>query len=134
MYSKQIMGVGLIAAIFFLVVLSTAALFLHNQMSDSQQIGNYEVTMSRAYYAAYSGLEWGIYSSLNAIACGTIDSPTILDTFSDYNITLNVSCTTNDYIEGGSTIHLTTILSKAAFGVYPSLDYVQKQMTVTIQH
>ena len=127
-------GIGLMMAIFFLTVLSAAGLFLANQLNDSNTGSDYQINISRTYYAAYSGLEWGIYSALNALPCGSIAAPTLLTSFSSYGVTLQVSCTTKSYTEGSSTVNLTNIQSLAQFSTFPSLDYVQRQMTVTIQH
>jgi MSHA biogenesis protein MshP len=135
MHPKQrIAGIGLMVTIFFLTVLSAAGLYLANQVNNAQQGSNYDLNVTRAYYAAFSGLEWGIYSTSHALPCGSVASPSALNTFSAYGLNVTVSCTTNSYTEGTDTINLTTIVSLAQFGVFPSLDYVQRQMTVTMQH
>lgn len=129
---KHQMGFGLIMAIFFLVVLSSAGLYLANQMNDGLASGESKVTVDRTYYAAYSGLEWGIYSILNTLPCDA--TPTSLTTFSENDITLQVTCNTTNYTEGVSTIYVTNILSVAEYGSFPAVDYVQRQLTATIQH
>jgi len=135
MHPKQrVAGVGLMVTIFFLVVLSAAGLYLFNQLNNAQRGSNYDINIARTYYAAFSGLEWGIYSTTHSLPCGSVAGPSVLNTFASYGVKVTVSCTTSNYTEGTNTVNLTKIISLAQFGIFPSLDYVQRQMTVTIQH
>lgn len=58
---NQIRGFAIVTAIFILVVLATLGAFILNVFS-SQQIGSaLDLDGVRAYQAARSGIEWGIY-------------------------------------------------------------------------
>lgn len=57
-------GVGLVTAIFLLVILSGLAVALLSISTASQSAAALDVQGARAYQAARAGIEWGLYQNL----------------------------------------------------------------------
>lgn len=57
-------GVGLVTAIFLLVILSALAVALLSIATASQSAAALDVQGARAYQAARAGIEWGLYQNL----------------------------------------------------------------------
>lgn len=97
-------GFTAITAIFILVVLTALGAFILS-VSTGQQIGSgLDVQGVRAYEAARSGVEWGLYQQLRDNSCATSTSfvPTA-PTLSAYTVT--VKCTATAGTNGGPTVY-----------------------------
>jgi len=57
-------GVGLVTAIFLLVILSSLAVALLAVSTSNQRASALDVQGARAYQAARAGIEWGMYQNL----------------------------------------------------------------------
>ena len=104
----------------------------------SQQIGSaLDVQGVRAYYAARSGVEWGLYRQLQASSCAASSSfvPTA-STLSGFTVT--VTCVATPDANGGPTIYTVTATacSQPNAGacpntVNPGSLYIERRLTVT---
>jgi MSHA biogenesis protein MshP len=101
-------GFALVSAIFILVVLAALGGFVAS-ISSFQQIGSaMDVQGVRAYEAARSGLEWGLYqvnvvNSHGSCAASSGSFTPAAPTLSGFTVT--VSCTAVADTHGGPTIY-----------------------------
>ncbi len=123
------------AAIFLLVVLSALGIFIIT-IGEAQRFTSLAAMQgTRAYYAAASGLEWGVYQSVVSSSCAATSTfvPAGIG-LSGYSVT--VTCTEpagSPYTEAGnSNIHVYIINSTATFGTYGDRDYYSRTLQVTV--
>lgn len=135
-------GFGVIAAIFILVILATLAGFIVS-LSAQQQVGSaLDVLGARAYQAARSGTEWGLYRLLKDGSCVASTDIGALD-----GMSVTVTCTVGASTEPGTTLY--TLVSTACNmpntqqntddcpGVaasVASLTYVERRVSVLAEH
>ena len=100
------------SAIFLLVILAGLAVVL-TTVSSGQHVGAaQDVQGARAYQAARSGLEWGLYRALNKTSClADQDVPLAATTFP--GLSLTVQCAPTTAQEGSSTVTLYAITATA---------------------
>ncbi len=87
MFPRTQRGFAIVSAIFLLVVLAALGGFIAT-VSTNQQIGAaLDVMGARAYQAARSGTEWGLYQALKASSCAASTDIGVLD-----GIAVTVNC------------------------------------------
>ncbi len=134
---KQQQGFTLMSAVFILVILTLIGTFIVSIASLARSADTLTVQGTRAYYAARSGLEWGIYQVAPSggsppYNCPT--SPTTL-TFSQgamIGFTATVTCAQNQFTEAGANYNMFQITSLAQYSTVGSLDYVSRTLYVTV--
>jgi MSHA biogenesis protein MshP len=126
---KLMRGFSLVAAIFILVVLAALGAFMITIGETERWTAVAAVQGARAYQAAQSGIEWGIYRSLNGVPCAPPPN------FAVGDFTVTVTCTPTSYVEGGGppfnvyVIASTAVSTGAALG---SPDYFSRTLQVTV--
>ncbi len=127
-------GVALLAALFLLVVLAALGLFMVTMSGVQSRIPVFALQGARAYQAARSGIEWGIYRVETDHNCNTITGAT--QPFAIDNLNVTVSCTgepsSGTYQEGSVTYHVFRIVAFADRGNYGSPDYVSRKVIVKV--
>lgn len=124
-------GFSLITALFILVILAAVSGFsvsiagmIHSTTSLVQQG---EV----AFFAARSGLEWGLFKvSNNPAACPATTTLTLSQGVLD-NFTVQVTCSAASVTEGSATFNIFTLNSLAERGSFGNGDYISREMQVT---
>lgn len=86
-------GVGLITAIFLLVVIAALAVAMVTVFTTQQISSALDVQGVRAYQAARAGLEWGIFKSAAPGGCGSTNSFSMEEGTSLGTFTVTVTCT-----------------------------------------
>ncbi|MCC6072367.1 agglutinin biogenesis protein MshP [Massilia sp. GCM10020059] len=137
-------GVGLITAIFLLVVIAALAVAMVTVFTTQQASSALDVQGSRAYQAARAGLEWGVFKHARPDLCNSTSSFAIGAGTSLDGFTVTVTCTLMDGPDtaGGDTEALdqrkvTAVACNAPgeSGACPnptnSGDYVQRVMEAT---
>lgn len=137
-------GVGLVTAIFLLVVIAALAVAMVTVFTTQQTSSALDVQGARAYQAARSGLEWGIFRHAHPDACNTTNSFAVGEGTSLDGFTVTVTCRLIDGpdTDGGEADMLdqrkvTAVACNAPSeaGACPnpgnSNDYVQRVMEVT---
>jgi MSHA biogenesis protein MshP len=132
-------GIGLVAAIFLLVVLTSLGAAIVNLSITQHASSALDVQGSRAYQAAKAGIEWGMYRELVDANCAAgpasfVPPAPTLNTF-----TVTVTCSRTDYTNANPQIRVRTIRSVACNipngvncpGTGGQIDYVQRVMEVT---
>lgn len=137
-------GVGLITAIFLLVVIAALAVAMVTVFTTQQTSSALDVQGARAYQAARSGLEWGIFKHARPNACDSTSSFAIGENTSLDGFTVTVTCKLMDGpdTDGGDTealdqrkVTAVACNSPSEAGACPnptnSTDYVQRVMEAT---
>jgi len=130
------------AAIFLLVVLGALAAYLSNVTQINLAMNNLELEGERAYWAAQSGAEAGIYEAAVNGACNTQDIA-FAGELSRFAAT--VTCVQTNANEGGRPIRIFQITSVACNdplaasprcpnGASSSAEYVERQIGVTVEN
>lgn len=118
-------GFALVSAIFIVVVLAVVGAFMLNMVGVQSRTGLFALQGARAYQAAQSGLEWGIYEVINN---GCNPGSFTLEGFS-----VSVSCTDlGSFTEGSDTYNIYRLSSMAESGTYGTTDYVQRTVVADV--
>lgn len=118
-------GFALVGAIFILVVLSALGAFMLTMTGIQSGTALFSVQGARAYQAARSGIEWGIYQVVNT-GCSN-------GSFTVEGFAVNLTCVDiNTYTEGSDTYHVYKLTSKAELGSYGSAGYVSRTLTAQV--
>ncbi len=135
-------GFAIVSALFVVVILALIGSYIVSISALTRAAQSLSLQGDKAYYAAKSGLEWGIYkvapSSVSGGAppynCPT--SPTTL-TFTQGGLkgfSSTVSCTQSAFTESGSTYNLFQITATGQYATSANIDYAFRQLyTVIIQ-
>lgn len=129
-------GFLLPAAIFLLVILAGLGAYAVNMSTVQQNSSIQDVQGTRAYHLAKTGAEWATYQ----ITQNTPDNTTLPacpanTTLSLEGFSIELSCTKSvDYFEQGSdhTIAIYVITSTAKFGTVNALNYIERQVQLTM--
>ena len=114
-------GMSLVTALFILVVLAAIGGYMVLVAGVQSRTTVMALQGARAYQAARSGLEWGIYRDLAGGSCtaGSFD----IDGF-----TVTVTCREPPFTEGGQSYKVYRVTVLAEWGVYGSGDYISRQV------
>ena len=112
-YRKNL-GFAIISAIFVLVILSLISTFLINLFINTQASSNILLLGQRAYFAAQSGLEWGL-TKVAANPTGPCPTTTNININQGgiLGFTAVVSCS-----KSGTTFTITSVASRGVFGAF----------------
>ena len=122
-------GFSLLSAIFLLVVLGTAGVFMAKMSGVQQRTGNLALGGVRAYWAAQSGLEWGVHRTLTAGSCqsGTFT----LSEGGTGGFSVAVGCTSTQHTEEAvrTVYRLTSVATRGSFG---DRDYASRRIETSV--
>ncbi len=121
-------GLGVIAALLVLVMLSTLAAAIVRLTWTQQTTLAQDIDSARAFQAAYAGTQWGMYQALRGSWTACAGATQTLDLRSTMGVRVTVGCTSDTYNEGeladGSgnpqTVRLYTITATACNGAAAS--------------
>ncbi len=125
-------GVGLVTALFLLVVLAALGAFIVTVGTVQQVTPVLAIQGARAYQAARTGIEWGIYQAIppsGPFSCvpSTSFTPPGTDGF-----TVQVQCSFNNHNEGGAAFRVFVITATATSGAFGTTDYVSRTIHATV--
>ncbi len=138
-------GFALVTAIFLVVVLAALGTFMVSISTTHQAEGMLDLQGARAYQAARAGVEWGAWQAMDPenrnygltsgfIAQYACPASTILPamggTLSGFTVT--VTCTSANHSDGGVLKRVYTLTSTASTGIPASVDFVERQVAVTL--
>ncbi len=132
-------GVGLVAALFLLVVLAALGAFIVTISGVQQVTPVFAVQGARAYHAARSGIEWAVHQALNTplgTMCGN-PGPITTGPFAVSGPGLNgfqvtVNCSYTQHKEGAPTFEVFAITSTATFGTFGSPDFFSRTIEAAV--
>jgi MSHA biogenesis protein MshP len=129
-------GFSLPVAIFVIVVLALLGIAMVTIGTMERATATAAAQGARAYYAARSGIEWGIFRTV-ATAGPKTDCPAAggsfalaVDGLNGFNVA--VSCIQTLHQEHGATTKVVVITSIATYGNFGSSDYVARQLQATV--
>ena len=128
-------GFTLVAAVFLITILFLLSAYLINVRVQQEAGVTLDMLGTRAYAAARSGTEWGIYNSLRNNTCAASTALALGGSLSGFTVT--VTCARNPYNEAGTTVNIDTIVTLACNNAVcppasPGANYVERQVTVTV--
>ncbi len=124
-------GFGLVPALFLLVILALAGAVMLRVVGVQNATASLSLQGSRAYWAARSGVEWGIRAAISGAAC---PAPTTLSLAEGglRGFSVDVSCQSSAHTDGGATATTYRITSIASYGSYGARDYVRRRLHGTV--
>ena len=121
-------GFSLITALFIVVILAMLGAYMAQLSSAQHTESAMAVQGQRAWYAAYSGLEWAGYRIENDGACPSVPSNFTVEGFA---VQLT-QCTRHDVTEGGASFAVFDVSLTASRGSFGSVDYVSRTLRATL--
>ena len=97
------LGLGVIAALVVLVLLSTLAAAVVRLTWTQQTTLAQDIDSARAFQGAYAGTQWGMYQALKGSWTTCAGVSQTLDLRSSMGVRVTVSCTSDLYNEGETT-------------------------------
>ena len=134
---RAVAGFSIVTALFLVVVLSALAVAMMTLTTAQQTSSALDLLGARAYEAARSGVEYGLYQQQINGSCVASRSFAPRGTLASFTVT--VQCTVNPTPGMGASMNRTTVTAIAcnqpAAGACPnaaptSADYVQRTVTV----
>jgi MSHA biogenesis protein MshP len=130
----------LVAAIFVLVVLAALGVFIVTIGEVQRSTTTTALQGARAYFAAQSGLEWGIYQAVppgGGSSCPGVGLPTTFSPagtgFNGFTVTVTcVGDAGNPYGESGGNVNIYAVTSTATFGTFGTPDYFSRTLQITV--
>jgi MSHA biogenesis protein MshP len=96
----SVRGLGVIAALVVLVLLSTLAAAVVRLTWTQQTTLAQDIDSARAFQGAYAGTQWGMYQALKGSWTTCAGVSQTLDLRSSMGVRVTVSCTSDQYNEG----------------------------------
>ena len=123
-------GFAMMSAIALLVLLGMLGAFMVT-LSNTQQIASVrDVLGTRAYYAARTGVEWGVYQALRNSNCASGALP---NGVAATGFTVQVVCAASGpYDEAGVSITVYQITATATSGTLGGFDYAERQLQAVV--
>ena len=129
---KHKQGFSLMAALFILVVLTVMSGFTVSIASMSRSTASFSMQGLRAYFAARSGLEWGLYKVTNTPTACPANTTLNLTQGGLQGFDVNVTCTVTSFTEGTTNINVFLLTSLASKGGFGDPDYVSREMQMSV--
>lgn len=123
-------GFALLSAVILLVLLSAIGAFMVTLSTVQQSTSSQDLLGSRAYQAARSGVEWGMYQVLQNNQC-VARSEVVLPAATLAGFAIGLSCVARGYAEGDQQITVYQITAVANTGAAGSAGYVERQLSST---
>jgi MSHA biogenesis protein MshP len=132
-------GFALVVAIFIVVVLAMLGVMMVTIGGMQRATVSAAAQGTRAYYAARSGVEWGIYQAVVGSSCvatsplGPPTTPTFALSVSGLNgFNVWVNCTSTQHRERSNTYNVYVITATATSGAFGDADYVSRTLQTTV--
>ncbi|HEX4984426.1 MAG TPA: agglutinin biogenesis protein MshP [Burkholderiales bacterium] len=131
-------GVSVIAAIFLLVVVGVLGAYIASVATTQHSSEALDLQGTRAYQAAYAGIQWGAFQALRSASCASSTSFALSGGLSGFAVT--VACTQTAYTENGASRHLYRVtatgcnmpIGNACPGTQAGGYYVERQIEATL--
>lgn len=128
-HARNQRGFALVAAVFIIVVLAVLGIMMVSIGGMQRATASAATQGARAYYAARTGIEWGVFQAMAASSCVSgafaLSGPG-LDGFN-----VNVTCSSTVHKEGIDEYNVYVIASTATAGNFGNADYVSRRIQIT---
>lgn len=121
-------GFILITVLFLIAVLAVMAVVMSSTVSVQSLTSMYSLQQARAYFAAKSGLEYGVQRAVSAGSCtnGDITLPGV-------NFTVSVACTSVGGInEAGAISTVYALSATATTGTFGNVGFVTRTLRAQV--
>lgn len=129
-------GFALVMAIFVVVVLAMLGIFMVTIGSVSRSTATAAVQGARAYFAARSGIEWGIFQAMPPTNSCAASSTITLTKPGLNGFNVNVQCVqtppATQHKEYGTTYSVYVITATATSGAFGAPGYVSRTIQATV--
>ncbi|WP_296509998.1 hypothetical protein [Rhodoferax sp.] len=126
-------GFAAIAAIFLVLILAALGGFMVSFSNTQQLTSARDLQGSRAYWAARGGLAWGVASLVASnAACPASDLTSAAGRSVD-GYTVRVTCSRTVYADGGGSVVVYRLDSRASLGVAGGSNYVERSVSATME-
>jgi MSHA biogenesis protein MshP len=133
-------GFSIVSAIFLLIVMASLGAFMLTFGTVQHTTSTQDMEGARAYQAARTGIEWGLYQALQvppppAAAPACLAPSTTLPALGGAlaGFTVTVDCSSSDHAEAGATVRVYQFTSTAINGAAAgSAQRVERQLRVTV--
>lgn len=136
---RQERGFALVAAVFIVVVLALLGIMIVTIGGVQRATTSAAVQGARAYHAARTGIEWGVFQALNNTVptCGAAPSTPTTNTFNLAvagldGFSVSVVCSYTQHKERSDDYNIFVIVSSATSGGFGSPDFVSRRIQVTV--
>ena len=135
-------GFALVSAIFLLVVLAALGGFMVNFSSVQHATSTQDLLGSRAYQAARTGIEWGVFQVRNPENTNPLGAvyicPATASTLENLGgalagFTVDVQCSVTVDTEGDNRIRIYQITSTASIGAVGTASFVQRRLSAAVE-
>ena len=124
-------GFALVAAIFIVVILALLGLMMVTIGGMERATATTAVRGTQAYFAARSGVEWGVFRAVTAASCSA-STPFALSGAGLDGFAVTVQCTSTQHREGSATYNVYVITSTATSRAFGDIDFVARIVRVTV--
>ncbi len=123
-------GFSLIGAIFLLVVMAAVGSLMVSITGVQRRTTSLGILGARAYHAASSGIQWGLYQALST---GTCPAATTLSLTQGgvSGFSVGVTCTSSQHQENGTVMTVFTVAANAEYGTLGDADYARRLLRGT---
>src|SRR6185436_839502 len=132
-------GVSMITAIFLLVVIAVLGAYIVSVSTTQHTTAALDLQGSKAYQAAYAGMQWGVFQALQNTSCVSGVGVSIALTGNLSGFSATVVCTSTPYSEGSASNTIYRVTSTGCSppnaGACPGVQggyYVERQLEATI--
>ena len=138
MFRERQRGVGLVAAIFLLIVIGGLIAFLLRLSGLQHSTAALDVQGARAFQSARAGIEWGVYRALRDSSCAGSASFGLAADLADFTVT--VQCIDTPYTEVDASVKnvysiIATACNRPVAGACPGTAgpfYVERQLQALV--
>lgn len=130
---KKQTGFSLVSAIFIVVVLALIGSYIVSIGALTNASTNLATLGVKAYYAAKSGLEWGIYEvTTGSFVCPAASTTLTLTQGGLAGLSVKVDCTSASFVEHSITYNTFQITATGTYGTASNPDFVSRQLYTTV--
>lgn len=127
-------GIGLVVAIFILVVLAFSGAVIWRVNSVQTITATQGLMGAKALFAAKAGVQWAIFQISRDGDCAGAEWPGHFQLTEGGLASLQVvvTCTATQHQDNSAPYNVYDVLSVATNGAYPSRDFAQRRVRATI--
>jgi MSHA biogenesis protein MshP len=124
-------GFALVAAMFIVVILALLGIMMVTIGGMERATATTALRGTQAYFAARSGVEWGVFRAVTAASCSA-STPFALSGAGLDGFALTVQCTSTQHREQSDTYNVFVITATATSNNFGNIDFVSRIIRVSV--
>ncbi len=125
-------GFTIVTTIFIVVILASLAIFMVTLGTTQRATSTFSIIGSRAFYAARSGVEWGVDSVLSNGVCFANPTTFTLNGGMTSGFDVELNCTSTAVTEGPDVYNVYNLQVTASRGQADQDDYFSRTITASV--